>query len=298
MTEAAPVPGRGVAVIGLGAMGMPVAVNLLRAGFDVAGVDRNPAACAAFAEAGGRIAATPAAAARGAQALFVLVVNAAQACAVLFEAEGGAAHLAPGAVVVLCATMSPADASEIGARLAAIGIDMVEAPVSGGVRRAADGALTIIAAGTDQALAKAAPFLAPLGKVFAVGPVLGKAAAVKLLNQMLCGIHIAATAEAIAMAERLGLDPRLAYEVITSASGMSRMFQDRAPLMLEAEPPVSSALDLFVKDLGLALELGRSVGAHLPLSATAERLFKRASAAGAGARNDSEIVRLYRGPAL
>lgn len=285
-----------VAVIGLGTMGMPMARNLLKAGFRVRGADLNAASRAAFEKSGGAAAPSPAQAARGADAVLLMVVNAAQVKDVLFGPDGAAAALKPGAVVLLGVTMAPAAVQLIGQRLAASGILMLDMPVSGGVRGAESGNLVMLAAGPDEAYAKALPFLRGLGgEVFRIGERHGQGATVKLLNQLLCGVHIAVTAEVVALAELAGVDAHVVHNAISAASGMSRMFIDRAPHMWDGDPPVQSAVDLFVKDLGLVHELGHAVGSPTYLATIAQHLFEAASAGGLGRANDSQVVEVYRG---
>jgi L-threonate 2-dehydrogenase len=236
-------------------------------------------------------------AARNAAALLLLVVNADQAESVLFGEDGAARSLAPGGVVMTAVTMAPARAVEIGRRLGAHGLMMLDCPVSGGVKRATDGTLSILASGPHAALAAAKPYLAVLGsRVFEIGPLHGQASAVKLLNQILCGVHLAAAAEVVALAERAGIDARTVYEVVSASSGTSWMFTDRVPAMIagSADDRRTAAIDILVKDLGLACALGQSVGASVTLATVAEALFAAAAATGMGARNDSAVVELLR----
>jgi L-threonate 2-dehydrogenase len=285
-----------VAVIGLGAMGLPMARTLLQAGFPVRGADINPASRAALADLGGVACVTPAEAVRGAISALIMVVNAAQVDDVLFGDHGAASSLAPGSVVILSVTMAPAEVQAVGQRLEAVGVLMLDMPVSGGVRGAESGRLVMLAAGPDAAYTAAQPVLTGLGgTVFRVGDRHGQGATVKLLNQLLCGVHLAATAEVMALAERAGVDCRIVHDVIRAASGMSRMFDDRAPQMWAADGPVKSAIDLFVKDLGLVGELGQAVRSPTYLASMAHELFAAAAAAGLGRANDSRIIEVYRG---
>lgn len=281
-----------IAVVGLGAMGLPVSQRLLSAGFEVRGFDRSADAVARFGRAGGIASSSAAAAARGAAALLLLVINDAQAEDVLFGADGAASALPPGAVVILSLTTAPSKAVHIGSRLERIGLRMVDCPVSGGVKRAENGTLSLIASGPVQSVEAARRYLAPLGTMRVVGDQYGQASTVKLVNQLLCGIHIAAAAEAVALAERAGVDPRLLYEVINASSGASTIFADRVPLMLEAGARTTAAIDILVKDLSLVADLAATLRARLPVTKCALGLFCEASARGMGAHNDSEIVRL------
>lgn len=284
---------RTIGFIGLGAMGLPMARNLAAAGFAVRGFDVRPAAVDALAESGAGRASTPAEAARGADALVLMVVNAAQAESALFE---GAAldALAPGAVAVLMATCPPGAVAAIAKRVTAAGRRFVDAPVSGGVVGAAAAKLTIMAAAPSDTLAAVKPLLDALGdKVFHVGETPGQGAVAKTVNQLLCGVHIAVVAEAFSLARRVGVDPAVMLEILGGSAASSWMLKDRGPRMLQAEPPVTSAVDIFVKDLGIVLEAGREAKAALPLAAAAHQMFLAASGQGAGAADDSQVLRAY-----
>jgi L-threonate 2-dehydrogenase len=282
-----------VGFIGLGAMGLPMAKNLLAQGFAVRGFDLSPAALDALERAGGVRASSAAEAAGGAEVLVLMVVSAAQADAVLF-ADGGLDALAPDGVVVLMATCPPGAVEAIAARVEDAGRRFVDAPVSGGVVGASAATLTIMAAGPEAAFAAARPVLEALGdKLFHVGLRPGQGATVKTVNQLLCGVHIAVVAEAFALAAKVGLDLRILLEIMSDSSASSWMLRDRGPRMLAAEPEVTSAVDIFVKDLGIVLEAGRETGAALPLAAVAHQMFLAASGRGEGAADDSQVIRTY-----
>jgi 3-hydroxyisobutyrate dehydrogenase-like beta-hydroxyacid dehydrogenase len=285
-----------LAVMGLGAMGLPIAAKLLEAGFDVVGVDVAEEARRRFAELGASTVAGAGAVPSDVGAVLILVVTADQVRAVLFGEGGLADRLAPGTIVIVSATIGPRDARDIAARLAARGLRPVEAPVSGGVKRARRGDLSVIVAGDPRDVARARPILAPISReMFDAGPGFGSACTIKLLNQMLCGVHLAIAAETVQLAERLGLNQDLLYRVVTQSSGSSHMFADRVPQMRSPPAETNSAVDVFLKDLRLALEAGRDAGAPTMLTAAAEAVFAGASAAGLGATNDSQIIRWLRG---
>ena len=285
-------PSRAIAVVGLGAMGGPMSRRLVSAGLEVRGFDRDADAMARFSHAGGVAASSAAMAAQGAAALLLLVVNDAQADDVLFGAGNAAGALVPGAVVILSLTTAPGMAAGIGERLEKLGLCMIDCPVSGGVKRAESGTLNLIAAGPAQSIDAARPYLAPLGTMRVVGDRYGQASSIKLINQLLCGIHIAAAAEAVALAEKAGIDPHVLHEVINASSGTSGMFADRVPMMLGASERTTAAIDILVKDLSLVADLGAALRARLPLTQNALRLFSEASSKGMGAHNDSEVIRL------
>jgi putative dehydrogenase len=282
------------AVIGLGSMGSGMAGSLLRAGFSVAACDVNPEAVARFRDAGGTEAAHPAAAAQGADVVVSVVVNAAQTEAVLFGENGAAAAMPAGAVFVSSATMDPAVARALAARLQATGRHYLDAPMSGGAARAADGGLTFLASGTPAAFAKARPALdAMAGTLYELGDAAGQGAAFKMINQLLAGVHIAAACEAMSFAAKQGLDLRRVYEVITKSAGNSWMFENRVPHILDADYAPKSAVDIFVKDLGIVQDMARAEKYPVPVAAAALQMFLMASGAGMGRDDDSSVARLY-----
>jgi L-threonate 2-dehydrogenase len=285
---------REIGFVGLGAMGLPMALRLVARDFSVRGFDLKRPAMDALAEAGGHAAVSAMEAARGAEALILMVVNAAQARAVLVE--GGALEaLAPKAVVVLMATCAPADAAALAKEVVASGRRFVDAPVSGGVVGATGGTLTIMAAAEKPVFEAVQPLLQTLGdKLFHVGESPGQGAMVKTVNQLLCGVHIAAAAEAFSLGAKAGIDPAVLLEILSGSAASSWMLKDRGPRMLQEQPPVASAVDIFVKDLGLVLDAGRASKAALPLAAAAHQMFLAASGLGHGGTDDSQVLRAYR----
>ncbi|MEK1853522.1 MAG: L-threonate dehydrogenase [Phyllobacterium sp.] len=289
-------PGRAVvaAVIGLGSMGLGMARSMKRQGLDVAGYDITPAAVDRFIVDGGRGSATPANAAEGADIVVSVVVNGAQTEAVLFGPQGVAGAMKPGAVFVSCATMDPAIARDLAQRVEALGLNYLDAPVSGGTAKAQTGELTIMASGSRQAFDAARPVLdAMAGKVYELGNQAGTGAAFKMINQLLAGVHIAAACEAIAFAAKQGLDLDKVYEVITASAGNSWMFENRVRHVLAGDYTPLSAIEIFVKDLGIVQDMARSERYPVPLAAAALQMYLAASGAGMGRDDDSSLARLY-----
>lgn len=282
-----------IAFVGLGAMGMPMALNLVAAGHDVVGYDLRVEPMEALVAAGGASSLSATHASASADILMLMVVNAAQARRILFE--GGALDALPeGAVVVLTATCPPAEVVAIAAEVTATGRYFVDAPVSGGTAGAKAGSLSIMVACDDTLFARLTPVLDAVGgKIFHVGKAAGQGAAVKVVNQLLCGVHIAAAAEALALARQAGVDPAMALQILGGSAAASWMLNDRGPRMLEDDPEVTSAVDIFVKDLGLVLEAGRSAKAALPLAAVAHQFFLSTSGRGDGTADDSQVIRAY-----
>jgi L-threonate 2-dehydrogenase len=285
---------RRACVIGLGSMGYGAAVSLLRAGFEVSGVDVRDEVLERFAKDGGKPERSAAAGARGAEAVLTFVVTAAQTETVLFGDDGAAAAMAPGAVVIACATVPPLEAERIAAKIGEQGLLALDAPVSGGPIKAADGALTVMASGAAAAFDKAEPFLdAIAAKVYRLGDKPGIGSRVKMVNQLLAGVHIAAAAEAVALGMRAGLDPQRLFEVISDSAGSSWMFQNRVPHILDGDYAPRSAVDIWPKDLGIVLETGKALGFATPMAAAAHELFAKAAARGLGREDDAAVVKIY-----
>jgi 3-hydroxyisobutyrate dehydrogenase len=275
-------------------MGMGMALSLLKAGFQVKGYDINPEAVQRLVQAGGLGAASIAEAAQDVESLILMVVNAAQVEAVLFGSGQAAAALPQGSVVIVCSTVKPEFARSLGQRLAALNLEMLDAPVSGGTARAAEGHLTIMASGRPEAFRRAEQVLAALAeRVYRLGDACGQGSTVKMINQLLAGVHIAAAAEAMAFGVKAGVDPQTLYEVISNSAGASWMFQNRVPHMLAADYTPKSAVEIFVKDLGIVLETGREEHFPLPLAAAAHQLFLMAAAAGFGREDDAAVVKVF-----
>jgi 3-hydroxyisobutyrate dehydrogenase len=282
-----------IAVIGLGSMGLGMAQSLLRKGFSVSGCDVNPAALEAFVCSGGLSAKSPADAARDADIVITVVVDAAQTAAVLLGDQGAAAAMKTGGAVISCATMAPAAARNIAENIAALGLLYLDAPVSGGALKAAEGQLTIMASGSREAFARARPALdAIAAQVHELGDEPGIGASFKIVNQLLAGVHIAAACEAITFARRLGLDLDRVYKVITGSAGNSWMFENRIPHVLEGDYRPRSAVDIFTKDLGIVSDIGRSTKFPMPMAATALQLFLMTAAAGMGRDDDASVARM------
>ncbi|PDT83127.1 L-threonate dehydrogenase [Sinorhizobium sp. BJ1] len=296
MSSNAESPGRAVAaaVIGLGSMGFGMAQSMKRAGLDVVGYDITPAAVDRFAAEGGRGAETPAGAVQDADVVVSVVVNAAQTETILFGPGGVAAAMKPGAVFVSSATMDPAIARRLCEQVEALGLHYLDAPISGGAARAAKGELTIMASGSAKAFAAARPALdAMAAKVYELGDAAGTGAAFKMINQLLAGVHIAAACEAITFAAKQGLDLDKVYEVITASAGNSWMFENRVPHVLAGDYTPLSAIEIFVKDLGIVQDMARAERYPVPLVAAALQMYLAASGSGMGRDDDSSLARLY-----
>jgi L-threonate 2-dehydrogenase len=285
-----------IGVIGLGAMGGGMAASLRRAGHEVHVVDARPAVAQSFAAEGGVAHATPAELAAHCDIVFSVVVNAAQTESVLFGLSGCAAAMKPGALFVMCSTVDPAWSAALELRLAERGLLYLDAPISGGAAKAAAGQITMMTAGRPAAYAKCGSLLeAMAAKVYKLGDKAGAGSKVKVINQLLAGVHIAAAAEAMALGLREGVDPAALYEVITHSAGNSWMFENRMPHVLAGDYTPLSAVDIFVKDLGLVLDMARASKFPLPLSSTAHQMFMQASSAGYAREDDSAVIKIFPG---
>jgi len=289
-----------VGVIGLGAMGMGMAQSLRRAGHVVNVFDVRAEVAQKFAAEGGVVCASLEAIAAASDILVSVVVNAAQTESVLFgdgtPQSGCANHLKAGSVFVMCSTVEPAFSVGLEKKLTAQGLLYIDAPISGGAAKAASGQMTMMTAGTPEAYAKAETFLnAMAAKVYKLGDSAGAGSKVKIINQLLAGVHIAAAAEAMALGLREGVDPEALYEVITHSAGNSWMFENRMAHVLAADYTPLSAVDIFVKDLGLVLDMARASKFPLPLSSTAHQMFMQASTAGFAKEDDSAVIKIFPG---
>ena len=175
----------------------------------------------------------------------------------------------------------------------------LDAPISGGAAKAASGQMTMMSAGRPEAYAKAGKALdAMAAQVYKLGDRAGNGSKVKIINQLLAGVHVAAGAEAMALGLREGVDPAALYEVITHSAGNSWMFENRMPHVLAADYTPLSAVDIFVKDLGLVLDTARASKFPLPLASTAHQMFMQASSAGHGREDDAAVIKIFPGITL
>jgi L-threonate 2-dehydrogenase len=283
-----------VGFVGLGAMGMGMATQLLKKGFRVAAVDARAEVKERWTAAGGEWCDSPAATAIDAEVFVAMVVNAEQIESVLFGGKGALKNLCPKGVVIVTSTVSPKFSRELGKRLAESGYLFIDAPVSGGVVGAESGSLSIMAAGSDEAFEAGGPVLeAMAAKIYRIGLEPGLGSIVKTVNQLLAGAHIALAAEAIAFGTRAGVDPRVLFDVISHSAGSSWMFNNRVPHMLTGDFTPLSAVNIFVKDLGIVLDVAHELRFPLPMAALAHQLFLAAAASGLGNQDDASIVKFY-----
>jgi L-threonate 2-dehydrogenase len=283
-----------VGVIGLGSMGMGAALNLHRKGHAVTGCETREGGRAEFAVEGGQAVASADQLPSDLEAVVVFVINAAQTEEVLFGPAGCLNKLTKGAVILCCATVSPDSARSLGKRIEEAEFLMLDSPVSGGKSGARAGTMTVMGAGSDAAFAKAEPVLQAIStKIWRLGSEIGVGSTVKMVNQLLAGVHIATAAEALALGIRAGADPRTLFEVISESAGSSWMWQNRVPHILAGDDTPASAVNIFVKDLGIVLDQARGLTFPLPMASAAHQLFLAAAANGQGLKDDAFVIRVW-----
>ncbi len=283
-----------VGVIGLGNMGMGAALNLLHKGHDVTGCEPREETRSAFVAEGGKAVVSADALPTDLEAIVVFVINAAQTEQVLFGDKGCLPHMEKGAVVLCCATIAPEAAKALGKKIEDAGFLMLDSPVSGGSTGAKAGTMTVMGSGSDAAFDKADPVLNAIStKVWRLGHEIGVGSTVKMVNQLLAGVHIATAAEALALGIRAGADPETLFKVISESAGSSWMWQNRVPHILSGDDTPSSAVNIFVKDLGIVLDQARALTFPLPMAASAHQLFLAAAANGQGLKDDSYVIRVW-----
>lgn len=290
-----------VGVIGIGVMGLPIATRLQHEGFTVAVRDICDEAIAAALAAGLTTAASPALLAAAVDVLIVIVVDAAQIDTVLFGADG-VIHRASAnphgmhrpLTVLLCSTVAPDDVVRCAERLATHGIELLDAPVSGGPVRALAGSISMMLAGAESTRERVASITAAMAdKRFVISAQVGDAARVKLVNNLLAGANLVAAAEAMALGARLGLDAHTLFDVISQSSGASWIFCDRMARVLHNDFAPRAALTLLTKDLTLATGMAQSVAQPTPVADAALTIFRQAVAAQYGALDDAAVIKAY-----
>jgi len=221
-------------------------------------------------------------------------MNLAQTRDALFGASGLATTMAPGGVIISSSTMAPDDAEALANDIVAKGLLMIDAPVSGGAKGAAEGALTVMASGPDAAFQTcAAVFTAIARKLYRIGAAPGQGSRVKMINQILAGVHIVAAMEAFAFGIRAGCDPQILFDVISHSAGNSSMVETRVPRVLAGDDRPLSMVDIFIKDFGIIMDAARSLRFPLPLAAAAQQQFMAAAAAGHGRADDTSVIKVY-----
>jgi len=282
-----------ISVFGLGSMGFGVACSALAAGHHVYGFDVNPDIQSRFLAKGGDQASVADAGARS-DVVVSVVLNGAQTADVLFGDKGIVAHMRPGSVVVSCATLAPDLARDLAARCDAFQVLYLDAPISGGSLKAAEGALTMMASGSSSSFDAAKPTLDTIAQtVYRLGDEAGPGSAMKAVNQLLAGVHIAAMGEALTFGISQGVDVARIVEVISKCAGTSWMFENRAPHVVNGDYTPHSAVNIWLKDLGIVLDVAKGSNFSAPLAAAALQQFVAAAGQGLGGEDDAAVAKVY-----
>ncbi len=281
------------AVFGLGSMGYGMARSLLRAGHTVWGIDVAPEPMERFRDEGG--ASGPWSESVGdLDAVVVVVLNAAQTETVLFGEDGVVAGMRPGSVVMACATVPPAFAREMEARCQERGVHYLDAPISGGSVKAGTGQLSVMASGTPAAFEAAGSTLEATSEtVFTLGEAAGAGSAMKAVNQLLAGVHIATMAEALTFGMTQGVKPETFLDVISKCAGSSWMLENRAPHVVAGDYTPLSQVNIWPKDLGIVLEIAKASGFDAPITETALKQYLSAVEMGLGREDDAAVAKVY-----
>ena len=280
------------AFIGLGHLGKYLAANLLRGGFPLAVHDLDPAACERLAAAGARVADSAADAARGADAAITCLPSPAATREVLESGDGVLAGLAEGTTWIEMSTNDPAEIQSLAEIAGRAGIRTLEAPVTGGVHRAATGEITVLAGGPQELFEAHRPALAAMGGlVFHIGE-LGKASVIKVITNMLAFLHLVGAGEALALAKQSGIDLGIAFEAIRASSGNSFVHETESQVILNGSYDIGFTLDLACKDAGLAAMIGERSGVPLVLASKVRELLEEARRHYGGDAWSPEVVRL------
>lgn len=281
------------AVFGLGAMGYGMASSLLRGGISTYGFDVVASQMEKFQSEGGQKGSV-ADAANEVSIAIVAVLNAEQTQDVLFGANGIVPQLSKGSVVIACATVPPEFAKDMEKRCAEHGVAYLDAPISGGSAKAASGDLSIMASGTKEAFAIAKPALDACAQtVFELGDAAGAGSAMKAVNQLLAGVHIATMAEALTFGMTQGVTADKFIEVISQCAGSSWMLENRAPHIVQGDYTPLSQINIWPKDLGIVLDVAKTAGFSAPITSAALQQYMVAVGMGLGGEDDAAIAKVY-----
>lgn len=281
-------------LIGIGAMGMAMAKNLHRKGFNVQVRDIRPEAEAEASAIGMKAWPSPASLAEHADLVIVVVVNAQQIDDVLFGADGLTHAPVQGKCVMLCSTIAPEDTSRIAQRLAEHGVAAIDAPISGGPARAEAGTMSMMIAGEDAVLQRHAHVLDALSdKQYRISATIGDGAKTKLVNNLLAGINLVAGAEALALGMKIGLDPHTLFDVICASSGNSWIFQDRMARALKDDFEARAFAHILTKDITLATAMADKARYDTPLGDAALDIFRKTVDNGWAGLDDAAVIKTY-----
>ena len=282
-----------VAVYGLGSMGYGIASSILKNGHRTIGLDISDDQMQKFQQQGG-LKAPIADLSNSLDVVVVVVLNSEQTRSVLFGEQGIVPSLKPGAVVISCATVAPAFAREMATKCDEVQVHYLDAPISGGSLKAAAGELSVMASGTDAAFSAAQAVLdAMAATVFNLGDQAGAGSAMKAVNQLLAGVHIATMAEALTFGITQGVTPDKFVEVISQCAGTSWMLENRAPHIVQGDYTPHSSVDIWLKDLGIVQDIAKGAKFSAPITAAALQQFVAASGQGLGSEDDAAVAKVY-----
>ena len=281
-----------IGLIGLGIMGKPMAKNLLKAGYDLTVSDLNQAAVDEVVAAGAK-AATNAVIGETCDVVLTMVPNSPQVKAVMLGEDGVAAHMKPGSVFIDMSSINPVASKEIAAELAKKGIEMLDAPVSGGEPKAIDGTLSFMVGGKQEVFDKYKDLLGAMGaSVVRCGDV-GAGNTTKLANQIIVACNIQALAEALTLAQKAGMDPASVFAAIKGGLAGSTVMNAKAPMMIEGNDKPGFKIDLHIKDLNNVLDCAHAVGAPVPMTAEVQEILQWLHNRGEGQKDHSAIAHYY-----
>ena len=280
-----------ILVFGLGSMGYGIAQTLHRSGYKVYGQDKNPVQQKRFVEGGGFDADIPF---QDLQAVIIVVLNEKQTREIIFGQNGISDKLMKNTLIMVCTTVSPDFAKEMASSCNDKGLLYLDAPISGGSKKSAEGKLSYMISGSKKAFEVAKPILDDTSEmVFEFGEHVGSGSAMKAVNQMLAGVHIAAMAEAITFGITQGIDPKRFLEVISKCAGTSWMLENRAPHIIDNDYSPKSSINIWPKDLGIVLDIAKNSNFSAPLTAAASQQFISAAGSGLGQEDDAAVAKIY-----
>ena len=281
-----------IGLIGLGIMGKPMAKNLLKAGYDLTVSDLNQAAVDEVVAAGAK-AATNAEIGETCDVVLTMVPNSPQVKAVMLGEDGVAAHMRPGTTFIDMSSINPVASKEIAAVLEAKGIDMLDAPVSGGEPKAIDGTLSFMVGGKQEVFDKYKDLLGAMGSSVVRCGEVGAGNTTKLANQIIVACNIQALAEALTLAQKAGVDPASVFAAIKGGLAGSTVMNAKAPMMIEGNDKPGFKIDLHIKDLNNVLDCAHAVGAPVPMTAEVQEILQWLHNRGEGQKDHSAIAHYY-----
>ena len=282
---------KNILVVGLGSMGFGIAQSLIRAGYNVFGQDKNPKQQKRLIEEGGYDKNIPF---NDLQAVIIVVLNEKQTREIIFGQNGISEKLKKNSLIMVCTTVAPDFAKEMASSCNEKGLLYLDAPISGGSKKSAEGKLSYMISGSQKAFDVAKPILDCTSEiVFEFGEHVGSGSAMKAVNQMLAGVHIAAMAEAITFGITQGIDPKRFLEVISKCAGTSWMLENRTPHIIDNDYSPKSSINIWPKDLSIVLDIAKNSNFSAPLTAAALQQFISAAGSGLGQEDDAAVAKIY-----